>query len=397
MHILVINAGSSSIKFALFDMSDEILLLSGNVERIGETEGTAVLRSHADNGQSHEESVHANFSDHAVALQQISGYLGTHIGAGQPLAAIGHRVVHGGEFFHSAASIDKGVIDKIRQMIPLAPLHNPANLAGIEALSKLYPKVPQAAVFDTAFFHTLPPRAYRYAIPQQWYQDHHVRRYGFHGISHKYIADTAADYLRKPLNQLRLISLHLGNGASAAAIRNGGCIDTSMGMTPLEGLVMGTRCGDIDPALPFYMSRNSDMDLNEIETMLNNQSGVKGFCGTGDMREVHRLAATGNEQAMLAIELYCYRICKYIGAYHIAMGGTDALLFTAGIGENDAAIRRLVCTQLTVLGIEIDSQKNEDHDEGVSEISTANSAIKVLVVQTNEELEIARQTLQRFQ
>lgn len=397
MHLLVINAGSSSIKFALFDMAGETRLLSGNIERIGETEGTAVLCHHGHNDQLHEESVRAEFPDHAAALLRISDYLGRHISPHQTLAAIGHRVVHGGASFHSATSIDNDVIDKIRQTIPLAPLHNPANLAGIEAMRKLYPKVPQIAVFDTAFFHALPPRAYRYAVPRQWYRDYHVRRYGFHGTSHKYVADTAADYLQLPLNQLRLISLHLGNGTSAAAIRYGSCIDTSMGMTPLEGLVMGTRCGNIDPALPFYLSRNSDMDLDEIETMLNQHSGLRGICGTRDMREVHRLAATGNKQAILAIELYCYRIGKYIGAYHIALGGMDALIFTAGIGENDATIRHLVCTQLTILGIEIDARKNEGRENGVAEISTANSASKVLVIETNEELEIARQTLQCIQ
>ena len=396
MHILVINAGSSSIKFALFDMAAETLQLSGNIERIGETKGTAVLRHHGNNGRAHEESDNAEFPNHAAALRRISNFLCTYVSPSQSLTAIAHRVVHGGEYFPAATFIDSAVIDKIRATVPLAPLHNPANLAGIEALRDLYPQVPQIAVFDTAFFQTLPPRAYRYAVPQQWYRDYHVRRYGFHGTSHQYVANVAAAYLQQPLNQLRLVSLHLGNGASAAAIHYGNCIDTSMGMTPLEGLVMGTRCGDIDPALPFYLTRHSGMDLDEIEIMLNQHSGVRGLCGARDMREVHRLADAGNEHAALAIDLYCYRISKYIGAYHIALGGIDALLFTGGIGENDAAIRRLVCSQLAVLDVEIDDQINEKCHSDVGEISTADSNVKVLVVTTNEELEIARQTLQHI-
>jgi len=396
MYILVINAGSSSIKFALYDMPDETLLLSGSVERIGETEGTALVHHRGDNGQPREESVRAEFPSHAAALRGISNYLGSHISADRPLAAIGHRVVHGGEYYSSATFIDDEVIDKIRRTVPLAPLHNPANLTGIEVLGDIYPAVPQIAVFDTAFFHTLPPHAYHYAVPQQWYRDYHVRRYGFHGTSHQYVTNAAADYLRQPLAQLRLVSLHLGNGASAAAIRSGSCIDTSMGMTPLEGLVMGTRCGDIDPALPFYLARNSAMDIDEIEIMLNQQSGVQGICGTRDMREVHRLADAGNAQAALAIDLYCYRISKYIGAYHIALDGIDALLFTGGIGENDAAVRRQVCARLAALGIAIDDQKNENCAEDIVEISSTDSTVKVLVVATNEELEIARQTLQHI-
>ena len=295
--------------------------------------------------------------------------------------------------FQAPTLIDEDVIDGIREMIPLAPLHNPANLTGIEATRQLCPTVPQVAVFDTAFFRTLPPHAYRYALPDELYRQHHVRRYGFHGTSHQHVARQAADYLQQPLESLQLITLHLGNGASAAAIRDGICIDTSMGMTPLEGLVMGTRCGDLDPSVHFYLSRTLGMDFNEIETLLNHDSGMKGLCGAKDMREVHRLANKGDEQARLAIDMYCYRISKYIGAYYTILGGLDALVFTAGIGENDPIIRQSVCDRLSVLGITLDHKLNQTGASGTFDISGENSKVKVLVIPTNEELEIARQTV----
>jgi acetate kinase len=246
-------------------------------------------------------------------------------------------------------------------------------------------------VFDTAFFHTLPPHAYRYALPDNLYHQHHIRRYGFHGISHQQAAREAADTLQQPLDTLRLITLHLGNGASAAAIHNGICIDTSMGMTPLEGLIMGTRCGDIDPSVPVYLARTMGMTIDEIETLLNHDSGLKGLCGANDMRDVHRLANNGDKQALLALDMYCYRIAKYVGAYYIALGGLDALVFTAGIGENDPLIRQTVCRQLSVLGIAVDDERNQQ--AGAVEISAAHSSIGVLVIAANEELEIARQTV----
>jgi acetate kinase len=251
--------------------------------------------------------------------------------------------------------------------------------------------VPQVAVFDTAFFRTLPPHAYRYAVPEELYSQHSVRRFGFHGISHQYVARQTAHYLEQPLASLRLITLHLGNGASAAAIRDGSCIDTSMGMTPLEGLIMGTRCGDLDPAVHFYLARTLGMGIDEIEHLLNQASGMKGLCGVNDMREVHRLADAGDERARLAIDMFCYRISKYVGAYYTALGGLDALVFTAGIGENDPAIRQLVCERLTSLGIRIDPQRNRSNTGGVLIFNDEHSKVKLLVVPANEELEIARQ------
>jgi acetate kinase len=395
MRVLVINSGSSSIKFRLYDMELEMLLVAGTLECIGETDSSVLLRVHTSAGVVREYRENSSVVDHEAGLKQIftllksSGYLDSM----KSLHAIGHRVVHGGEAFQNPILIDDNVIEGIRGMIPLAPLHNPANLTGIEATRRICPQVPQVAVFDTAFFRTLPPRAYRYGLPDELYRHQHIRRYGFHGTSHQYVAKHAADYLQQPLKKLRLITLHLGNGASAAAIRDGICIDTSMGMTPLEGLIMGTRCGDLDPSIHFYLSRKLNMEIDEIETLLNHNSGMKGLCGDNDMREVHRLADSGDESARLALEMYCYRISKYVGAYYVVLGGLDALVFTAGIGENDPIIRQSICEGLSVLGITLDRNRNRNSTSGTSHINAENSMIKVLVVPTNEELEIAHQVV----
>ena len=395
MRVLVINSGSSSIKFRLYDMQREMLLVAGTLERIGEADGSSIYRKYsaAGNGEEHKEN--SQVADHAAGLKQIFAFLESNgpLDSMKSLHAIGHRVVHGGEAFQSPTLIDEDVIDGIREMMPLAPLHNPANLTGIEATHGLCPRVPQVAVFDTAFFRTLPPKAYRYALPDNLYRHHHIRRYGFHGTSHQHVAKQAADHLQQPLEKLRLITLHLGNGASVAAIRDGICIDTSMGMTPLEGLIMGTRCGDLDPSIHFYLARTLSMGLDEIETLLNHNSGMKGLCGVQDMREVHRLADSGDERARLAIDMYCYRIDKYIGAYYVTLGGLDALVFTAGIGENDPSIRQSICNRLSVLGITLDRNRNQDGTNGTFNISGENSKVKVLVVPANEELEIARQAV----
>jgi acetate kinase len=305
---------------------------------------------------------------------------------------IGHRVVHGGERFRAPTRIDAGVVAAIRALIPLAPLHNPPNLLGIEVCLELFPRVPQVAVFDTAFHQTMPPHAYRYALPQSLYADHAVRRYGFHGTSHAYVAKRAAQYLGKPIDALNVITLHLGNGASATAIQNGRCVDTSMGMTPLEGLVMGTRCGDVDPALVFCIGRATGMGNTSIEALLNRESGLKGLCGANDMREVLKRRDAGDAQARLAFEVYCYRIRKYIGAYCAVLGRVDALVFTAGIGENAPAVRAQVCAGLEALGIRLDAARNSAVSGETSEIQSRDSAVRLLVIRTNEELEIAEQT-----
>jgi len=396
MHVLVINSGSSSIKFRLYEMQQKTLLFKGSLQRIGEAEASSVIRKYTARGAVEECKQNVPIKDHSTGLKQVFDFLKNNtasIDLMKSLYAIGHRVVHGGEAFQTPTLINNTVIDAVRKISPLAPLHNPACLIGIETALQLCPQVPQVAVFDTAFFRTLPPHAYRYAVPETLYQDHQVRRYGFHGSSHQYISRRAAEYFQPPQNSLRLITLHLGHGASVAAIRDGICIDTSMGMTPLAGLMMGTRCGDLDPAVHFYLGRRLGMDLAQIETLLNQNSGMKGLCGVSDMREVHRLANQGDERARLAIEMYCYQVCKYIGSYFIALGGLDALVFSGGVGENDTVIRQLICDKLSVLGVSVKQQVGLSDDTDIIDISAENSKVKVLVIATNEELEIARQTL----
>jgi acetate kinase len=393
MRVLVFNSGSSSIKYKLFDMHDVQVIASGSVERIGENEG--MHRHQKFNcGEVSEDRIHRFIYDHREGLSIIGTALNK-TGAIENLSelfAIGHRVVHGGEYFREPTLIDEDVVRKIRELVPLAPLHNPANLMGIEVALLQVPEVPQVAVFDTAFHQTIPEYAYRYALPDALYNKHRIRRYGFHGTSHHYVARCAADYLEKPLETLRLITLHLGNGASAAAIAYGNCVDTSMGMTPVEGLIMGTRCGDIDPMIHFFLERTG-MSTNVIEEMLNRDSGLEGICGANDMREVHELADSGDSRAKLALEMYCYRIRKYIGAYSVVLGGLDAVIFTGGVGENDAWVRARCCEKLEILGIVPDDQKNHSMSHGLKNISQDNAAVAVLVVPTNEELEIALQTV----
>ncbi|MGD2074660.1 MAG: acetate kinase [Gammaproteobacteria bacterium] len=395
MRILVINSGSSSVKYQLLDMDRESVLTSGVLERIGEAESRLVHRWRVDGGQKElrrEERV----ADHQHALECIAAALkdSGSLSASSGLDGIGHRVVHGGEDFTEPTLIDAAVVERIRALSPLAPLHNPANLTGIEVCLRLYPDLPQVAVFDTAFHQTMPAHAYRYAVPQGWYRDHRVRRYGFHGTSHRHVACQAAAFLQRPLATLNLITLHLGNGASAAAIQGGRCVDTSMGLTPLEGLIMGTRCGDIDPAIPFYLARAAGASAGELEAELNRSSGLKGICGVNDMREIQRRAASGDARARLALDMYCYRIRKYIGAYFAVLGHVDALVFTAGIGENSAPVRETACLGLERLGIAIDSDRNRAAHEGAVAIERPGAVVRVLAIPTNEEIEIARQTLE---
>ena len=389
MKILVLNAGSSSIKYSLFAMNDQSILLSGLLERIGESQGLHRFRL-PDSKPQVTEKVIAN---HQQALQELFDTLSA-TGALQDgdLSCIGHRVVHGGEYFREPALIDADVVKKIAKLIPLAPLHNPANLLGIEESLRQMGNVPQVAVFDTAFHHSLPDYAYRYALPNALYKEQGVRRYGFHGTSHRYVAKQAAEFLNKNLEDLNLITLHLGNGASVTAIENGHSIDTSMGMTPLEGLMMGTRCGDIDPALHFYLGRSLNLSMEAIENLLNKNSGCKGICGENDMRAIHEMANAGNEEAKLALAMYAYRIKKYIGAYFAVLGRVDALVFTGGIGENDNRLRACCCAGLAALGIAIDEDKNQSPAHPCAAINTNSSAVKVLVINTHEELEIAIQS-----
>jgi len=398
MKVLVINSGSSSIKYQLFDMLNKTVLAKGLLEQIGEPQSKLTHHTRTAGGAWDEILRTQKVTGHQEGFALIGAVLnesGAVRDTGE-LFGIGHRVVHGGEKFREPTVINAEVMATIRELIPLAPLHNPANLLGIEVALESAPEVPQVAVFDTAFHQSLPPYAFRYALPQDWYERHRIRRYGFHGTSHGYVAGQAAAHLNKPLASVNLITLHLGNGASVAAIKNGKSVDTSMGLTPLEGLIMGTRSGDIDPAIIFYLVRKADLSHDEIESLLNKHSGLKGVCGVNDMREITQLADKGDEPARLAIEMYCYRIKKYIGAYYAVLGDVDALVFTAGIGENAAGIRLQSCEGLAHLGIEIDEKKNEFNISGIFEIQSDASAIKILVIPTDEELEIAEQTVEKI-
>lgn len=399
--VQVVNSGSSSIKYQLLDLSDPdspIVWASGLVERIGEEQGQLTHRSRigatpeadmtvleiAEPIPTHE----AGFAAIARAFA-TSGPVET-VGA---LTAFGHRVVHGGDIFAAPAVVDQTVIDAIEQCIPLAPLHNPANLAGIRAAMAENPGVPNVAVFDTAFHQTMPAAAYTYAVNVDVAQEHRIRRYGFHGTSHAFVTRTATHHLGLDPDHARIISLHLGNGASAAAVSGGRCLDTSMGMTPLAGLVMGTRSGDIDPAIPLHLQRVAEKSAVEVDALLNKESGLKGLCGDNDLRNIQARAATGDAAAELALEVYAYRIRSYIGSYAVTLGGVDAIVFTAGVGENDAAMRARVCSDLQWLGIHLDEQRNTS-GSGIRVISTEQSPVAVLVVPTDEEREIASQVLQ---
>jgi len=395
MKVAVINSGSSSIKYEVFDAGDLTMLATGLIEKIGSADGRVRQRRRKADGTFDEQSLSAPLADHRAGFELMErvNRSAPLLGDGSELLGIGHRVVHGGERFREPALINDEVIDAIRSLIPLAPLHNPSNILGIEVTRERFPRVPQVAVFDTAFHQTLPSHAYRYAVPHAFYEDHAVRKYGFHGSSHGYVAKEAARHLGIPLDRADFIILHLGNGASIAAVQEGRSIDTSMGMTPLEGLVMGTRSGDIDPSIPFYLMRRTGMKPEDVESLLNKESGLKGICGIGDMREILEQAAKGNERAELAVAMFCYRIKKYIGAYHAVMGRLGALVFTGGIGENASVIRQRVCEGLEHLGIAIDRVKNEAARGTVAEIQQEGSLVKVLVVRTNEELEIAQQTI----
>jgi acetate kinase len=399
MKVLVINSGSSSIKYQLFDMSGKTVLARGLLERIGEPVSCLTHHTRREQGDSTDTTRKMPVENHRAGFQVIGEVLsesGAVRDSGE-LYGIGHRVVHGGEAFKEPTLIDEKVVAAIRELIPLAPLHNPANLTGIEVALQFAPHVPQVAVFDTAFHQSVPPPAFRYALPHDLYRSHNVRRYGFHGTSHCYVAKQAARHLKRDLDALNLITLHLGNGASAAAIAKGKSVDTSMGLTPLEGLIMGTRSGDIDPAIIFYLGRRTGASPDEIEALLNKQSGLKGICGVNDMRAIAQLAAEGDASARLAIEMYCYRIKKYIGAYYAVLGRLDALVFTAGIGENAPDIRLRACEGLSQIGIEVDENKNAQNNGGIREIQNNKSPVSILVIPTDEEQEIADQTVAKIQ
>jgi len=392
MRALVLNTGSSSIKYELFDTGDERSLLDGLMERIGEDVPYLTQRAHGA-GRDVEREVDA--SDHTRGLAAVVELMGED-GLLDPaeLAVVGHRVVHGGPELVEPVVIDTAVIRELRGVQHLAPLHNPANIVGIEVARSLLPDVAHVAVFDTGFHATLPAHAYRYAVPREWHTRYGVRRYGFHGTSHSYVSRVAADMLGRPASEVNLITLHLGNGASAAAVRGGECIDTSMGMTPLEGLVMGTRSGDLDPSVPELIGVLTGASASRIAEELNHASGMLGLCGANDMRQVHRRVDAGDPDARLALDVYCYRLKKYVGAYAAALGRLDAVVFTAGVGENDAVVRQCVCEGLEILGIRIDPGRNGAQGREARAIHSDTSEVAVLVVPTDEELQIMREALE---
>ncbi len=394
MKILVINSGSSSIKYQLFDMGKREVMAAGLIERIGS--GDSQVRYRARSEVSAEQSRSQAVADHREGLRIIAELLTSAetgvITRPSEITAVGHRVVHGGEHFSATVRIDERVQDTIRRLIPLAPLHNPANLKGIEVAREIFPQAVQVAVFDTAFHQTIPEEAYRYAIPEAYYRNHGVRVYGFHGTSHLYVTKKAAEYLGRVLEKTNLITAHLGNGASITAVRGGKSVDTSMGFSPLPGLMMGTRCGDIDPSVIFYMHRALGLDVDAIDALLNRKSGLLGVGGSNDLRDILERAERGEKPARLALKMYTYRIRKYIGAYTAVLNRVDGLVFTAGVGENSPLVRQMSCEGLGHLGIQLDDEKNRAPKNGIREIQSSRSRVRILVIPTNEELEIALQT-----
>ncbi len=399
MKILVINTGSSSLKYKLFNMEGSnkaVLMAHGIIERIGEQKGK--LTHTVFKGNQEKKLVKKQeIKDHKLGMHlAISMIIDQQAGVLDDISqidAVGHRVVQGGEEFSTAVVIDNKVKNAIKENFTLAPLHNPANLTGIEVSQELLPGIPNIAVFDTQFHQTMHEKAYLYALPHEYYTKFKIRKYGFHGTSHKYVANRAARLMGKDKDTLNLITIHLGNGCSMCAIEKGKCKDTSMGMTPLSGIMMGTRTGDLDPAIPGYLMEQTSLRTQELNNILNKQSGLKGICGLNDMRDIHAAAAKGNYRARLAIEMFTFQIKKYIGAYAAVLGSVHALVFTAGIGENDDMIRAEVCKNLAFMGIEMDLQKNSSQTIPPFSIHSKNSSVQIWVVATNEELEIARQTL----
>lgn len=391
MNIFVLNCGSSSLKYKLYAMENEAVLAEGKVERIGQDNAVII---HQSTGKE-EVSKTIPILEHTVAIQESLNFL-THpehgiIESVNEIDAVGHRVVHGGESFSDSVLINERTKSILDSLAELAPLHNPANVTGIRAAEKIMPTTPQVAVFDTAFHSTIPPHGYLYAIPYSVYQRHKVRRYGFHGTSHKYVSNRTAELLGRNVEDLKIISCHLGNGASIAAVANGESIDTTMGFTPLEGLMMGTRSGDIDPGAIFYIMKKEDLSIHEIDSMLNKHSGLYGIAGASDMRDIEKGIAEDDKLSKMAFDVYEYRIRKYIGAYVAAMDGVDAIVFTAGIGENTPSLRKALCENLSYLGIELDEEENKKRGKDLI-ISTPESKVKVLIVPTDEEVVIARDT-----
>ncbi|HAS89908.1 MAG TPA: acetate kinase [Desulfovibrio sp.] len=391
MKILVINAGSSSIKYQLLDMTTGNDLASGIVERIGEEMGSISYKTDS------KYTAEQPFPTHREGMVEVINLL-TDADKGvvkekSEIAAIGHRIVHGGELFFEPVEVDEKVLQGIRDCIPLAPLHNPGHVIGIETAMELFPGVRQVVVFDTSFHQTMEPKAYMYGVPYEYYENWGLRRYGAHGTSHKYVARETAKLLGKPLEESNIITVHLGNGASISAVKNGKCYDTSMGLTPLGGIIMGTRCGDIDPAIVGFIAERTGQSAAEVVTTLTNESGLKGICGSNDLRDIHARIEEGDEKAKLALDMACHKVRQFIGAYAFELGHVDAIVFTAGIGENDEIYRENCLSGLENFGITINKEKNNNWDRTPSFISEDDGAVKVCIIATNEELEIANDTV----
>lgn len=392
MKILVLNCGSSSLKYQLFDMTTEDVLAKGLIERIG-IEGSRI--KHEKTGD--EPTVYdVPIPEHKTGVRKMLDALMADehgvLSSLDELSAVGHRVVHGGEKFARSVIVNKEVLNVIEECVPLAPLHNPANLTGIKAMTELLPETPQVAVFDTAFHQTMPDYAYMYGVPYHYYEEHRVRRYGFHGTSHAYVAHRASEILGKPYNELKTVTCHLGNGSSISAVDCGKSVDTSLGFGTVPGVLMGTRCGEVDPTLVLYLMEKENLDTKLMSHILHKESGILGLSGiSSDLRDVEEAAEKGNHRARLALEILCYGVRKHIGAYAAAMGGLDAIVFTAGIGENSSTVRKMVLNGLEFLGVELDPEKNGARGKEQI-ISSATSGVVAIVIPTNEELVIARDT-----
>jgi len=394
MNVLVINCGSSSLKYQLRDMDGETVRAGGLIERIGEPVGRITHTAHPSDVAVVRRACETAIPDHTAAMRlMVDRLLKGTIESLDEIDAVGHRVVQGGETFSSPALVDDRVIRAIKANLPLAPLHG-SNLAGILLAGDIFGNTPNVAVFDTEFHMTLPPRAYMYPLPLELYEELRIRKYGFHGTSHKFVSRAAAEHLGRAPEEINLITIHLGNGCSMDAIRHGRCVDTTMGLTPLAGLMMGTRCGDIDPAIPPFLAKSQSLSINEIDTLMNHRGGLLGICGLSDMRDVHRAREKGDLYAQLAFDMFAYRVKKALGSFLAVLGAVDALVFTAGIGEHDSHVRAEVCDGLEPLGIRMDADRNESRGPGIRDIHADDSRVKILVVPTNEELEIARATVE---
>jgi len=394
MKVLVVNCGSSSVKYTLFDMNGEKKIAWGIIERIGQPE--AYYKRQTSTTEEKEDSV--KVANHSEAVELIiKNLLDKKTGSisdVKEISVVGHRIVHGGDKFSNSVLATEEAKEALKSLFPIAPLHNPANYAGILAVEKMLPGVPSVLVFDTAFHHTMPDYAYMYALPYELYEKDHIRRYGFHGTSHNYVAHRAAAMLGKPLSEINLITAHLGNGSSITAIQKGKVLDTSMGFTPLGGVIMGTRCGDIDPAIVTYLMGfyPKYKDANTLDVMMNKESGLYGISGSSDMREIVKAKAAGNKKAKLAFDMLAYSVKKYISAYFGALNGVDGLVFTGGIGENSYTVREKICENLSALGIEMDKVKNAESSSEERFVSTPGSKVKIMIIPTNEELMIARES-----